>query len=95
MNMIQTVLAFLQAHMMLTSSISVWMALSLIVNVVLAVRGPAAWVAFAEESPTLAMIINVLVRAFGIDLVSVIEHLQAWLNANAQEEQPPPSAPTA
>jgi hypothetical protein len=80
---LQAILAFLQTHLLLTGSLSGWAALSLLVNVVLAVKGPAAWVAYAEESPTVALIVNVLFRDFGIDLVSVIQHVQAYLNTLA------------
>ena len=82
--MVQTVLAFLQAHLLLTGSLSIWVALSTLVNLLLAIKGPAAWVAYAEKNPTVALVVNILFRDFGIDLVSVIQHLQAWLASRAQ-----------
>jgi hypothetical protein len=82
--MLQTLLAFLTAHMAFTGTLSIWVALSTIVNLLLAVKGPAAWVAYAEQNPTIALVVNVLFRDFGIDLVGVIQHVQAWLALRAQ-----------
>jgi hypothetical protein len=85
-SVIAALLAFLQAHAGFTGSITIWMVLSFVVNILLAIKGPAGWVTFAEKNPTIAMIVNVLFRVFGIDLVGLIQHIQAWLNSKAQPQ---------
>ena len=91
-SILAVILAFFQAHMGVTGTISIWMVLALSVNIILAVKGPAAWVAWAEQYPTPALILNILVRDLGIDVTGVIQHIQDWLNSKNQPTPTP--APT-
>lgn len=96
-----TVLQFLQQHPLLLQGLGVWALLSLVINAVLAVRGPQAWVDMAKKNPKLALIINILFRAFGIDLVSVLLHVRDYINSRAASESsaskdpPTPTEPVA
>lgn len=69
-----------------------WMLLSLILNSVLATRTPEEWVAYAETNPKTALVINVIVRATGIDIVSMIQHVKTFIaqkaNDNATKSEP-------
>jgi hypothetical protein len=86
--MLETILTFLQSHSLVAGSISGWVVLSFVVNVALAAKGPTAWVAYADQNPTVALIVNILFRDFGIDLVSVIQHIQAYVAAKAAGTTP-------
>ncbi len=92
MQTVQAILTFLQAHLLLSSSVSGWFLASTIVNIALAWKGPQWWIAYAEKNPKVAVVVNVLVRSFGIDLVSVILHIQAYLNARAAATKKPAAA---
>lgn len=78
-------LSFLQQmfsqHSTTTGGVTVWVILSLFVNVLLALKGPQAWVDMAKTNPKAALVINILFRVFGIDLVSLIIHVRDFLNA--------------
>jgi len=73
---------FLQ-HSTVTGGITVWVVLSLLINVLLSVKGPQAWVDMAKTNPRAALVINILFRVFGVDLVSLIIHVRDFLNAKA------------
>ena len=92
----ESILSFFHAHPLLTGSASVWVILSTIVNVILAMMGPQAWVNLMAKNPTVALVLGFM-RYFGIDLVGLITHLQAFLNQMASENPPtvPPVTPSS
>jgi fumarate reductase subunit C len=74
---------FLTEHGKLIEVGGIWFAISILVNVLLLLKGPQGWVDQAKKNPTAALIINILFRAFGIDLVGVILHFRDYMNAKA------------
>lgn len=72
---------------LISSGISVWVLLSLVVNLLLLIKGPKEWVDTAKKNPKTALVINVLFRAFGIDLVSVVLHLRDYVSARAVDSK--------
>ena len=83
MSILPSILTFLQAHTAVMGSVSVWMAASLLFNFIVAIKGPAGWAAWAEKNQKVAFVANLMFRYLGIDLVSIIEDVQAWLKAQA------------
>lgn len=77
------------SHLTLTNGLTIWVGLSLVVNLLLVLKGPEAWVELAKRNPTLGLVVNVLWRALGIDLVSVIVHLKQYLSAKAEKDTRP------
>lgn len=74
---------FFAEHGKLIQGVGIWLALSVLVNALLLLKGPQGWVDQAKKNPTAALVINVLFRAFGIDLVGVILHFREYTNAKA------------
>ncbi len=64
-----------------------WMGLSLILNGLLAMKSPEDWVAYAEKNPKSALIINIIVRATGIDIVSIVQHVQTFVAQKAEDSK--------
>lgn len=75
-------------HPQLAAGVLAWVVLATVLNVLLALRSPQQWAALAESNPKTALVLNILVRALGpIDLVSVIQHIQQYVNQQAQAAQ--------